>query len=175
MNDASDASAVVDIVRLYFFVNVRNARGLSVVGGNIIGRTVGLLKLGAGIGAALRSGRARGVPKAGEEEGITGSEVNCAVLRFLTVWGGSIDAIWSHRNILSFAVQFLTYCMYLKNFLKVASHFGRRVSRATHGLSSMQGYGNSDISSTNFTPPSLHNPTNTKCRQNQSQTLPWSR
>lgn len=62
-------------VRLCFFVKVRNASGRSVAGGRRIGRTVGFgagLRVGgARIGAVLRGGIVwRGVPNAGEEDGI---------------------------------------------------------------------------------------------------------
>jgi hypothetical protein len=84
MNVAKAASAVVDMVRLYFLVNVRNARGLRVVGGNMIDRTVGDLKFGGGIGSGFLDGNtARGVPNAGEEEGTIGSVASWVFLRSL--------------------------------------------------------------------------------------------
>ena len=61
-------------MRLYFFVKVRKARGLSVAGGNIIGRTVGALKFGGGMGSVFLDGSiTAGVPNAGEDDGIMGS------------------------------------------------------------------------------------------------------
>ena len=62
-------------VKLCFFVNVRNARGLSVAGGSSMGNTValtgGLREGGARIGAVRRGCMGcTGVPNAGDDEGI---------------------------------------------------------------------------------------------------------
>jgi len=87
-------------VRLFLRVNMRNAIGRRVAGGSCTDRTALLLGLKSGAGMAGFSlggtmGRA-GVPKAGLDEGMAGSENNCALdlanLRMGGVldWGGSI-------------------------------------------------------------------------------------
>lgn len=75
MKLASATSAVDVRVRLCFFVNVRKASGLSVAGGNSIGKTValtgGLSEGGARIGAVRRGFTGwTGVPNAGDDEGM---------------------------------------------------------------------------------------------------------
>lgn len=78
-------------MRLCFFVKVLNARGRSVGGGSIIGRTAGLRAGGAGIGA-VRSGRAGltgGVAKAGDDEG-TGSEAGSMARRLIEAIMGEL-------------------------------------------------------------------------------------
>lgn len=84
MNVARAARAGDVSVRLCFFVNVLKARGRKVVGGSMMGKTVGLSAGGAGTGA-VRSGRAGltgGVAKAGEDDG-TGSEIGSTARRLM--------------------------------------------------------------------------------------------
>ena len=75
MNDASSARLDELSVRLCFLVKVRKAKGRRVAGGREIGRTAG--RAGAGVAAKDFRGWA-GVPKAGDEEGI--SEEGCGGL-----------------------------------------------------------------------------------------------
>lgn len=74
MNVANACKAEELRVRLCFFVNVLNARGLKVGGGSNIGRIVGIVGLNTGGGTgrwAVEGSGWRGVPNAGDDENAT--------------------------------------------------------------------------------------------------------
>ena len=93
MNDANNCKEGEVKVRLCFFVKVRNANGLKVAGGSIIGRTLGALA-GTEISNLLTGFTigCTGVPNAGDDDGIgfTGAGVfggwNRGAVRACTSW-----------------------------------------------------------------------------------------
>ena len=109
MNVARAWSAEDVNVKSCFFVNVRNASGLNVAGGNIIGSTVDAFwaadfSNGGAFMGAVRRGRigCAGVPKAGEEEGMTfpgvgfGSVDGLGLLAIFSIRiGASVESVYS--------------------------------------------------------------------------------
>lgn len=81
------------IVKLCFFVKVRNASGLNVAGGRRIGKIVAL------VGGAMANGLrvCAGVPKAGDEDGIGFGGAG--------VLGANMDAAWGFRGCILKIIQ----------------------------------------------------------------------